>query len=480
MRRKRDVSTGVIKKYKARMNLDGSRMRKGIDYDLTYAPVVRWSSIRLALVLTIINEWHTIQLDYVHAFPQAPVEKEIYMRVPAGIKLSQGNSKDFALKMHKNIYGQRQAGRVWNKYLHRVLVEELKFEQSSIDECVYYRGEVIYLLYTDDSILASSSKSQLQKAIDDIKASNLKITIEGDLQDFLGVNISRQEGGRIHLTQQQLAKQICEALGFKENTRPKAIPAASSKILQRHATSEPFDSNFNYRSVIGKMNYYEKCTRPDISYSTHQCARFVQQPKKEHGEAVRWLGRYIFGTKDRGIIYSPDERRGLEVFVDADFAGNWDSEDTKNPDTARSRHGYVICYAGLPIVWKSQLQTEIALSTTEAEYIGLSQALREAIPLMNLIKEFKEKGINVNVSKAKVHIKVFEDNAGAIEIAKEKKYRPRTKHLNCKLHHFRYHVDVTKELTIHKIGTKMQPADMLTKPLNVEDFIRHRKSVMGW
>ena len=75
----------------------------------------------------------------------------------------------------------------------------------------------------------------------------------------------------------------------------------------------------------------------------------------------------------------------------------------------------MICYAGLPIVWKSQLQTEIALSTTEAEYIGLSQALREAIPLMNLIKEFKVKGINVNVSKAKVHIKVFEDNAGAIE-----------------------------------------------------------------
>ena len=107
MRRKREVSTGRIKKYKARMNLDGSRMRKGIDYDLTYAPVVRWSSIRLTLVLSILNKWHTVQLDYVHAFPQAPVEKEIYMKIPAGIQITEGRNEDYVLKMHRNIYGQK-------------------------------------------------------------------------------------------------------------------------------------------------------------------------------------------------------------------------------------------------------------------------------------------------------------------------------------------------------------------------------------
>ena len=189
MRRKREVSTGKIKKYKARMNLDGSRMKKGIDYELTYAPVVRWSSIKLALILSILNKWHTVQLDYVHAFPQAPVEK-VYMKIPAGIQLVDGNNKDFCLKMHRNIYGQRQAGRVWNKYLHRILVEELKFEQSKIDECVYYRGGLIYLLYTDDSILASKDKSEIEVAIQDIERAGLKITIEGSLKDFLGVNIS--------------------------------------------------------------------------------------------------------------------------------------------------------------------------------------------------------------------------------------------------------------------------------------------------
>ena len=196
------------------MNLDGARMKKGIEYELTYDPVVRWSSIRLTSILTILNDWHTVQLDYVYAFPQAPVEKEIYMKIPAGIQIVDGDNKDFCLKMHRNIYGRRQASRVWNKYLHRILVEELKFEQSDIDECVYYRGGVIYILYTDDSILASKDESEIKVAIRDIERSGLKITIEGTLKDFLGINISAREGGEVHMTQPQLAKQIYENDGI--------------------------------------------------------------------------------------------------------------------------------------------------------------------------------------------------------------------------------------------------------------------------
>ena len=99
---------------------------------------------------------------------------------------------------------------------------------------------------------------------------------------------------------------------------------------------------------------------------------------------------------------------------------------------------------------------------------------------MNLLKEMKEKGINVSTSKAKVRCKAFEDNTGALEIAKEKKYRPRTKHLNIRLHHFRSYVDDTKEISIHKIGSKDQSADIFTKPNNEEDLTRHRYVLMGW
>jgi hypothetical protein len=165
--------------------------------------------------------------------------------------------------------------------------------------------------------------------------------------------------------------------------------------------------------------------------------------------------------------------------VDADFAGNWDPKDFEDRDTARSRHGYYIMYAGCPILWKSQLQNEIALSSTESEYTGLSYALRDAIPIMNLFKEMKQVGLPVGDKETKVHCRVFEDNSGALEIAKVAKFRPRTKHLNNRLHHFRSYVD-SKEISIHKIGTESQIADILTKPLNEETLVRHRRVAMGW
>jgi hypothetical protein len=117
MKRKRDIKTRKIKKYKARLNIDGSRMEKGIHYWDTYAPVASWNSIRLLLAMTAMHEWHTTQLDFVLAFPQAPVERVLYMSIPKGFEADRGKTQDFVLQLHKNVYGQKQAGRVWNQYL---------------------------------------------------------------------------------------------------------------------------------------------------------------------------------------------------------------------------------------------------------------------------------------------------------------------------------------------------------------------------
>ena len=235
----------------------------------------------------------------------------------------------------------------------------------------------MYVLYTDDSILAGPNLGEIEKAIEDIKKAKLDITIEGDLQDFLGINITRKEDGTIHLAQPHLIDQILKDLALQDTTKPKTTPASSSRLLSRHSDSPSFEENefFNYRSVIGKLNYLEKGTRPDIAYITHQCARFSSCPKKEHGDAIKWLGKYLKGTRDKGLILKPDGSCGLEVYVDADFAGNWDPKETQDRDTARSRHGYFIMFANCPILWKSQLQTECALSSTESEYTGISYAL---------------------------------------------------------------------------------------------------------
>ena len=220
------------------------------------------------------------------------------------------------------------------------------------------------------------------------------------------------------------------------------------------------------------------CIR-DRAYAVHQCSRYLSDPRKAHGDAVKNIGRYLLGTHDKGMVIKPDTNKSFEVNVDADFCGNWHKEYGHEPDSARSRHGYIIGYAGIPIIHKSQLQTEIALSSTESEYTGLSYALREAIPIMGLLKEMKKKGLEVLDHRPKVHCKVFEDNSGALEIASVHKWRPRTKHIATKLHHFRSYVE-RKEITIHPIDTKEQPADILTKPLAVELFIKFRKMIIGW
>jgi hypothetical protein len=170
----------------------------------------------------------------------------------------------------------------------------------------------------------------------------------------------------------------------------------------------------------------------------------------------------------------------FDCWVDASHASEWSSSSAMDdPNTARSRMGYTICYAGCPMIWASKMQTEIALTSTEAEYIALSQSMRELLPIMWLLEEAQKKGIKINAKPCKVHCKVFEDNEGAIEIAKVPKMRPRTKHLNIKYHHFREEVK-KGTVSIYHVATGEQMADMLTKPLDETLFERHRKKMMGW
>jgi hypothetical protein len=170
----------------------------------------------------------------------------------------------------------------------------------------------------------------------------------------------------------------------------------------------------------------------------------------------------------------------LEVFVDANFSGDWNQSTAENdPDTARSRYAFYVFYAGCPIIWASRMQTEIALSTTEAEFYALSYALREVIPLIELLKELDEAGFDIVSTSPKVHCRVFEDNSGAIELARLPKYRPRTKHINIRYHHFRHYVE-NGEISIHAIDSDRQAADIGTKPLNADLFERHRKFISKW
>ena len=477
MKRKRRLKTNLVYKHKARLNIHGGQQEHGVNYWETYAPVVTWAAIRLLLVLSIICGWESVQIDFVLAYPQAPVECDLYMRIPKGFTIQGVTRETHALKLLQNLYGQKQAGRVWNQHLHQILLE-LGWTQSKADDCVYYKDGVLFCVYVDDGIFFSPSRDKVDQCIKEIQT-RFNISVEGDVSDYVGVNIEKQEDGTIHMTQPQLIQGIIKELNFLETTKPSTTPAYSSVTLAAGKNKPPHKADWEYRRIIGKLNFLEKSCRPEIACAVHQAARFSADPRSNHSEAVKKIVRYLKGNPDQGIIYKPNDH-SFDVYADADFCGLWDKTIAEeDPTTAKSRTGYLVMYAGCPIIWASQLQPEIAQSVTESEYISLSQCLRQTIPLMRLVEEIQEQmEIPMDIIPT-VRCKLFEDNSGAVELANVPKMRPRTKHINTKYHHFRAYV-AQGLIKVLKIGTEDQLADILTKNLKEDLFIKFRKWISGW
>jgi hypothetical protein len=164
MRCKRNLTTNDVKGHKARLNIHGGKQEYGVNYFETYAPVVTWFAIRFFIILGIFLGWSMRQIDFILAYPQAPVEHDLYMELPPGIETKHGNSKDYVLKLLANLYGQKQAGRVWNHYLFDKL-REIGFHQSQVDECVFYRDDIIFIVYVDDGLFFASHDDSITRVI---------------------------------------------------------------------------------------------------------------------------------------------------------------------------------------------------------------------------------------------------------------------------------------------------------------------------
>jgi histone deacetylase 1/2 len=367
---------------------------------------------------------------------------------------------------------------VWYEYLVQGL-EEIGFTRSKVDECVFYYKSSVLLVYVDDSILMGPDEAEL-KFLTEEMGKKFNIQEEGDLCDYLGIQIKKEQDGGLTLTQPQLIESILKDMKLeKENVKGRKTPAMKTKVIHKDEDGDDFDNRFHYRSIIGKLNYLEKCTRPDISYAVHQCARFSSCPKESHAEAIKYICRYLAATKNKGVTLKPNGHH-FECFVDSSHAGDWRQQSAMDdPSTARSRTGYVINFANCPLIWASKLQTEIALSTTEAEYIALSTASREILPLLSLAKEAKKHKLINKVESPVIRCKIFEDNKGAVEIANVPKMRPRTKHLNIKYHFFRQFIQ-QGILRVEHIPGEDQMADIFTKALDYASFVKHRQSILGW
>jgi Reverse transcriptase (RNA-dependent DNA polymerase) len=473
-RRKR-TPDGAVKKWKGRYCVRGD-LQEG-DFE-TFAPVVSWATVRLFLVLSILLEWKTVAVDFASAFVQAPLDEPIWIHLPRGFRSSMPGRT--CLRLKRSLYGISIAPRLWFKHLFDALLQpDFGLTQSAIDPCLLISPTLLVVVFVDDCVFAAPNEDLIDDFIGRLRAMGFELEREGSFEQFLGIKLERnQHEGTIELTQKGLIHKIISVTGL-ESCKPNATPA-SQLALGRDDDGEPMDETWGYSSVIGMLLYLSTNTRPDISFAVSQAARFSANPKQSHATAVKTIVRYLAGTADQGMILQPRGDLKLELFCDADFAGLYKREPDRSVDSARSRTGYIIKLSGCPVVWKSQLQTEIALSTLEAEYSALSLALRTLVPLLRLLKEVAAAVDLPPEVAATILAEAFEDNQGCLALATNHRTTSRTKYFHVKWHWFWYHYEVLKEFAISYIESAKQDADYLTKQIPRDGYQENRRRTQGW
>lgn len=314
--------------------------------------------------------------------------------------------------------------------------------------------------------------------LQELQKEELHFSREENVAGFLGVELKSKDDGTIEMRQTGLIDNIIAAMQL-EDANSKETPAEC--VLCKDENGEPFEENFSYQSIIGMLLYLQGHTRPELSFAVSQCARFTFNPKKSHAQALKRIGRYLLGTREEGLILNPKLDHNIDCYVDSDFAGLWNYEDPQDPSSARSRTGYLIQIANCPIHWVSRLQTEIALSTMEAEYVALSTSMKDLIPIIDLVKEIFPAINKTSNEEVNVISTVWEDNNGALTLANLEPPRmtPRSKHYCIKYHWFRTKL-LAYKIELKKIASEFQLADIFTKALGKLKFKELRKYFMGW
>jgi hypothetical protein len=463
---------GIVKKFKARYCVRGD-LQEG-DFE-TFAPVVAWSTVHLFLVLTMMLGWNTCSIDFSNAFVQASLDEPVWIHLPHGFHTSASGRT--CLQLLKSLYGLTVAPRLWYLHLFAALKEE-GFKTSVIDPCLLYKKNMLIVCYVDDAGIAATSKELVDQLSDNLLARGFELTHEGSFSEYLGIKFTEDKAsGTITLTQKGLINKVLQATEMLD-CNPNWLPAAQVG-LGMDPNGAPMCESWGYSSIVGMLLYLSTNTRPDITFAVSQVAHFNHSPKQSHATAVKMIVHYLAHTVDKEMVLHPNGKLQLDCFADADFAGLHCCEPDDSPNSVRSRSGYLIKLGDCPLLWKSQLQTKIALSTLEAEYSSLTQCMCTLLPLHTLLAEI---AVAVHLppnTLATIKCTVVEDNQGALLLATQQKITNRTKHFLVEWHFFWENVKAG-EVEVVKIETSEQQADFLTKGLSHDLFKANRKSVQCW
>ncbi len=452
--RKKFNADGSISRYKARLVARGFTQVPGMDYNETFSPVLRITSFRALLATAAQFRLIVHQMDVRTAFLHGDLHEEIYMEQPPAY-----TSKDhpnYVCKLVKSLYGLKQSPRQWYEKFTTCMTN-LGYLRFLSDPNVYSRNSpnviLILAIYVDDILILSNSNDVLSKAKSELHAS-FSMQDMGALHYCLGIQVYQDPSHNlIRISQQSYIESLLKKYNMptcKGVSTPLPI-SLKTKTPTSSSTMTPTSdmAAFPYANILGGIRYLVTCTRPDICFAANFLSRYMQAPSPIHTQHLKRLLRYLQETKDFGITYSasqPLQKPFLTCYSDADWGGD--------EETLQSTSGYVYLLSSGAVSWQSKKQERVTLSSTEAEYVAMTLALKEGIWLKHFLKEttlFPDHPLLLQC-----------DNMSAIMLAKNLKHSELTKHIAMKLQFVRELLHEGNIEIVH-VRTEGQWADFLTK-----------------
>lgn len=445
---------GTLERRKARLVARGDRQIYGIDFEETYAPVMRGTTFRLLFALAALNGWATFLADVTGAYLYSglPASETAYMTQPPGYE----DGTNRVWKLLKALYGLRQAGRLW----YRVYVKHMVsngYTQSTADPCIIYKRattNLVIIAWHVDDLNLFGQQCMINNALTDIKKA-FKIREIGPITFSLGIQIEHLPAG-IFLHQRKYTDEILQRFSPHFNNHPITTPLSTQTKLQplpATATSELSDPKI-YPAAIGSLNFLAINTRPELSTAISYLSAFSVKPSNAHWTTLMQVFQYLNTHRDHGILYKRDGHRDIIGYPDGAFNVH---------SGARSHIGYLLTLADGAFSWKSCKSPFVALSSTETEYMAFSELARDTHSVIHIHNALQ---LPINLP-----INIYEDNTSTIRQLQNDIFSNRSKHVELRFHYAR---DLIQRQLIKPvyIDTRDQPADLLTKPLPRAQF-RH-------
>ncbi|GJS62357.1 retrovirus-related pol polyprotein from transposon TNT 1-94 [Tanacetum coccineum] len=345
---------GIVTRNKARLVAQGYKQQEGIDYDETYAPVARLDSIRILLAYACALNFKLYQMDVKSAFFNGFINEEVYVVQPSGfIDFSKPN---YFYRLKKDLYGLKQAPKAWYDQLKAFLIKH-DYSMGMVDNTLFTKKKdsnlIIVQIYVDDIIFGSTCQ-EMCNDFAKIMHDEFEMSMMGKLKSFLGLQIKQLYDG-IFFNKSKYIKEMLKKFGL-EGSKPIKTPMSTETKLTRDEEGESVD-NTKYRGMIGSLLYLT-ASRPNIMFSVCIFARFQEDPKTSHREAVKRIFRYIKGTTHLGLWYPKGSDIETIVYADSDHVGDY--VDCKI-------NSGVCMFMGCCLTSSfSKKQTALSISTTEA------------------------------------------------------------------------------------------------------------------